>query len=79
MKAWPTADLQTKIIALRRPAARYNAPATVAAIRACLDIKKQPPEQQKALLQAAVYKIKVSAEDYQIIFNWHTYGGDEGS
>lgn len=70
-------ELQNKANALRRPATRYDAPATVAAIRACLDIKKQPPEQQKALLQAAVYKIKVSAEDYQIIFNWHTCGGDE--
>lgn len=71
------ADLQNKANALRRPAARYDAPATVAAIRACAGIKKEPPEQQKALLQAAVYKIKVSDEDYRIIFNWHMGGGDE--
>ena len=70
-------DLQNKANALRRPAARYDAPATVEAIRACAGIKKEPPEQQKALLQAAVYKIKVSDEDYKIIFNWHLGGGDE--
>lgn len=62
---------------LRRPAARYNAPATAAAISACRDIKKQPPDRQKALLQAAVYKVLVSDEDYHFIFNWHTGGGDE--
>lgn len=71
------ADLQNKANALRRPAARYDAPATVAAIRACADIKNAPPEQQKALLQAAVYKIKVSDEDYKITFNWHLGCGDE--
>ena len=71
------ADLQNRSNALRRPATRYDAPATVAAIQACAGIKKQPPEQQKALLQAAVYKVNVSAEDYRVIFNWHTCGGDE--
>lgn len=70
-------DLQNKANALRRPSTRYDAPATVAAIRACAGIKKQPPDQQKALLQAAVYKINVSAEEYKVLFNWHTCGGDE--
>ena len=36
-----------------------------------------PPDQQKSLLQAAVYKVLVSADDYRIIFNWHMCGGDE--
>lgn len=70
-------DLQTRADSLRRPAARYDAAATVAAIAACRGIKKQPPDQQKSLLQAAVYKVLVSADDYRIIFNWHMCGGDE--
>ena len=71
------ADLQLRAAALRRPATRYDAPATVAAITACDGIKKQPPETQKTLLQAAVFKVLVSADDYKVIFNWHTCGGDE--
>lgn len=70
-------DLQQRAAALRRPSSRYDAAATVAAVTACAGIKKQPPDQQKALLQAAVYKVLVSAEDYKILFNWHTSGGDE--
>ena len=69
--------LQARVESLRRPAARYDAAATVAAIAACEGIKKQRPEEQKNLLQAAVYKVLVSADDYRIIFNWHTCGGDE--
>ena len=70
-------DLQNRSSVLRRPATRYDAQATVAAIAACKGIKKQPPEQQKTLLQAAVHKVFVSADDYKIIFNWHTGRGDE--
>lgn len=70
-------QLQLRAAALRRPATRYDAPATVAAITACQGIKKQPPDQQKSLLQAAVFKVLVSDDDYRIIFNWHTDGGDE--
>ena len=70
-------DLKARAAVLRRPATRYDAPATVAAIAACEGIKKQPPDQQKALLQAAVYKVCVSDEEYKIIFNWHTGCGDE--
>lgn len=70
-------DLQARAASLRRPATRYDAPATVAAITACAGIKKQPPDQQKLLLQAAVHKVLVSDEEYKILFNWHTGGGDE--
>ena len=70
-------DLRARAAALRRPATRYSAEATVSAITACAGIKKQPPDQQKALLQAAVYKVLVSDEDYKILFNWHTGCGDE--
>ena len=70
-------DLQARAAVLRRPATRYDAPATVAAIAACAGIKKQPPDQQKTLLQAAVHKVCVSSEEYKILFNWHTGGGDE--
>ena len=70
-------QLQLRADALRRPASRYDAQATVAAITACAGIKNKPPEQQKNLLQAAVYKVLVSAEEYKILFNWHLGGGDE--
>ena len=70
-------DLQARASSLRRPATRYDALATVAAITACAGIKKQPPDQQKLLLQAAVHKVLVSDEEYKILFNWHTGGGDE--
>lgn len=70
-------DLQARASSLCRPASRYNAPATVAAITACAGIKKQPPDQQKLLLQAAVHKVLVSDEEYKVLFNWHTGGGDE--
>ena len=71
------ADLQARAASLRRPVARYDVQATVAAITACAGIKKQPPDQQKALLQAAVHKVLVSDEDYRITFNCHTSGGDD--
>ena len=69
--------LQIRAASLRKPVSRYDTSATVKAIASCEGIKKQPPDQQKVLLQAAVYKVLVSAEDYKIIFNWHTCGGDE--
>ena len=69
--------LQARAASLRAPASRYDTAATVKAIASCAGIKKQPPDQQKALLQAAVYKVLVSADDYKIIFNWHTGCGDE--
>ena len=69
--------LQLRAAALRRPATRYSAPATVAAVTACEGIKKQPPDQQKLLVQAAVRRVLVSADDYRIIMNWHTDSGDD--
>ena len=69
--------LQARADSLRKPVSRYDTAATVKAIASCEGIKKQPPDQQKVLLQAAVYKVLVSAEDYKIVFNWHTCGGDE--
>ena len=69
--------LQARAASLRKPVSRYDIAATVKAIASCEGIKKQPPDQQKVLLQAAVYKVLVSAEDYKIVFNWHTCGGDE--
>ena len=69
--------LKSRAAALRRPSSRYDPQATCAAINACKDIKKQPPDQQKSLCQAAVYKVTVSADEFKILFNWHTCGGDE--
>lgn len=69
--------LEDRAAVLRRPAARYDTAATLAAISACRNIKKEPPEKQKALFQAAIYKILVSDDEFKFIFNWHTGGGDE--
>ena len=71
------AALEDRAALLRRPAPRYDTPVTLAAISACRNIKKEPPEKQKALFQAAVYKVLVSDEDFRILFNWHTGSGDE--
>ena len=70
-------QLQLRAAALRRPATRYSASATVAAVTACAGIKKQPPDQQKMLVQAAIHKVFVSADDYRVIMNWHTDSGDD--
>lgn len=69
--------MESRAAALRKPAARYDPEATEAAIRSCAGIKKQPPEQQKTNCQAAVYKVLVSADEYKVLFNWHTCCGDE--
>ena len=47
------------------------------AFNPAVELSYLTPEEQKNLLQAAVYKVLVSADDYRIIFNWHTCGGDE--
>lgn len=69
--------LQAKIEALSMPVARYDADETLAALRAAGEIKNCLPEQQRELLQKAVFKVLVSQEDYQVIFLWHKCGGDE--
>ena len=69
--------LLAKIEALSTPVARYDPDETLAALRAAGEIKNCPPEQQRQLLQKAVFKVLVSQEDYQVIFLWHKCGGDE--
>ena len=71
------AKLQAKIEALSVPVARYDADETLAALRAAGQIKNCPPEQQRELIQKAVYKVLVSEDDYKILFLWHKCGGDE--
>ena len=71
------ARLQAKIDALSVPVSRYDPDSTLAALRAAGKMKNCPPEQQRELLQKAVFKVLVSQEDYQVIFLWHKSGGDE--
>ena len=69
--------LLAKIESLSAPVDRYDPDETLAALRAVGTIKNCPPEQQRELLQKAVFKVLVSQEDYQVIFLWHKCGGDE--
>lgn len=70
-------ELKGKIIRLTKPSTRYNADKTVEAVELCKTIKNEPPEMQRSLLQAAVYKVMVSDQEYKVLFNWHTCCGDE--
>lgn len=69
--------LQVRLEALRRPSPRYDVEATLSALRSVADIKKQPPAEQKAHVQTAVYRILVSQDAFQVILAWHLGGGDE--
>lgn len=71
------AKLTEKINALRRGSTRYDVEKTITSIKACIGIKNKPPEEQRKLIQAACYKVLVSATAYKVIFNWHTDSGDE--
>ena len=71
------ARLLAKIEALSAPVARYDADETLAALRAAGQIKNCPLDQQRELIQKAVFKVLVSQEDYKVIFLWHKCGGDE--
>ncbi len=72
-----TASLQAKIDRLSRPVARYDADRLVAAIRATRDIEKRPPDQQRQLIQAAVSRVLVTADDFTVNLLWPMCGGDE--
>lgn len=73
------ATLTAKINTLRHGSTKYDIEKTVQNIRACTGIKRKPPEEQRKLIQAAVYKVLVSATAYKVVFNWHTDSGDEES
>ena len=62
---------------MRRPSARYDAEATVAALAACADIKKAPRSTRRALLREAFAAIYITAEDVSAVVLWHMGGGDD--
>lgn len=72
------AALSAQMDKLARPVARYDAEKTISAVAAAVDaIKKGPPEQLKTTVQAAVYRVIVSPDDFDVRLAWHTFGGDE--
>lgn len=69
--------LRTRIAACQRPSSYYDAPETLSALRAVLDIKNSPPEQQKPVIQAAIRRVLVSDDNIQIQPAWHIGCGDD--
>lgn len=69
--------LRSRIVSLRRPLGRHDAEETVRLLRLAGDIRKLPPDEQKARIQAAVNKVLVTDFTYQVILACHTYSGDE--
>lgn len=72
------AALSGQIADLSRKAARYDADRTVSAVHAVVSAdKKMPPDQLKELIQAAVFRVRVHQDAFEILLAWHTYSGDE--
>ena len=69
--------LQARVDALQRPLCRYDADATIDALRAAQKQKDGPPEERKSLLQQTVFRVLVSQDDYAVQLAWHTCGGDD--
>lgn len=59
------------------PATRYDAEATVRAVKKAVEAKEKPPEERKEALQAAVHHVEVTDEEFTVILAWHTCGGDD--
>lgn len=70
-------SIRKQIQNLSKPRARYDADKTVQAVRAVLANKKTPPEQLQQLIHAAVFRVRVHPDSYEIILAWHACGGDE--
>ena len=71
--------LRTRISSLNRHLSRHDPEKTAALLRAAANIRKLPPDEQKARIQATVSAVVVSDMTYQIQFACHKYGGDEPS
>lgn len=72
-----TAALLAKIDKISRPVSRYDADKLIQAVHAADEIEKLPPDQQRQLVQAAVHKVTVTADDFNITLLWPKYGGDD--
>ena len=71
--------LRSRIVSLRRPLGRHDVEETVRLLRAAADIRKLPPDEQRARIQATVSCVVVSDMTYQIRLSCHTCCGDEPS
>lgn len=71
--------LRSRIVSLRRPLGRHDIAETVRLLRLAGNIRKLPPEEQKARIQATVSRVVVSDLTYSVVLSCHTCGGDEGS
>ena len=69
--------LRARILSLRRPLGRHDPEKTVQFLSAAGDIRKLPPADHKARIQAAVSRVVVSDMTYQVVLSCHTYSGDE--
>ena len=69
--------LRSRIVSLRRPLGRHDVQETVRLLRLAGNIRKLPPSEQKARIQAAVSRVVVSDMTYQVVLSCHTCGGDE--
>ena len=71
--------LRSRIVSLRRPLGRHDPDETVRALRNAGNIRKLPPDEQKARIQATVSRVVVSDMTYQVVLSCHTCCGDEPS
>ena len=69
--------LRSRLQVLRRPLGRHDIDKTVRCLQAVGNIRKLPPDEQRARIQATVSRVLVSDMTYQIILSCHTCGGDE--
>ena len=69
--------LRSRLQVLRRPLGRHNIDETVRCLQAAGNIRKLPPDEQRAQIQAAVSSVWVSDMTYQVRLACHTCCGDE--
>ena len=69
--------LRSRIVSLRRPLGRHDVQETIRCLRLAGNIRKLPPDEQKARIQATVSRVVVSDMTYQVVLSCHTCCGDE--
>lgn len=70
-------EIREKLSSLNRPFARYDAQLLHGVLSAAANIRKLPPEEQKARIQAAVSRVIVSEDTYTIRLLCPTSCGDD--
>ena len=71
------AAVLARLEALRRPSARYSAPAVLSALQALQGIEKSPPAQRRALFQEALSAVQIFPDEIRVVLAWHTCDGDD--